>query len=60
MEFIQLLDPKINPLPENMASALHAIALSCIQEKKRRPLMTQVYNYKVLTMMSYKINDFIG
>ncbi|XP_046649900.1 interleukin-1 receptor-associated kinase 4-like isoform X1 [Daphnia pulicaria] len=43
IEFIQLLDPKISPLPEDMASALHSIALSCIQEKKRRPLMTQVY-----------------
>ncbi|KAK4003935.1 hypothetical protein OUZ56_005684 [Daphnia magna] len=44
INFIHLLDPKIVPLPENMASTLHSIALSCIQEKKRRPFMTQVYS----------------
>jgi len=42
-DFIQLLDPKIPPLPENMATSLHSIALACIEEKKKRPFMTQVH-----------------
>jgi len=42
-DFIQLLDPRIPPLPENMAVSLHSIALQCIEEKRKRPLMTQVY-----------------
>ena len=42
-DFIQLLDPKIPPLPENIATSLHSIALACIEEKKKRPFMTQVH-----------------
>lgn len=42
-EFLQLLDPKIPPLPEDMVKALHAISVACTDEKKRRPSMEQVY-----------------
>jgi len=42
-DFIQLLDPKIPPIPENIATSLHSMALACIEEKKKRPLMTKVY-----------------
>ena len=42
-DFVQLLDPRIPPLPESMATSLHSIALACIEEKKKRPLMTKVY-----------------
>ena len=40
-----MLDPNIPPLPEDMVSALYAIALSCTSTKKKtRPFMQQVYN----------------
>ena len=40
-----MLDPNISPLPEDMVSALYAIALCCTSTKKKtRPFMLQVYN----------------